>query len=148
MNKTMQTFSFIIILLLSLNFAGCHERSESHENNQVQKETFSVRDGRRLFIHYCSPCHGESGDGFGQYFAYGLEPKPPDFTSPDFLKKRSDKILFLTISEGTISLGKSNLCPPWGKTFRKEEINIIVDYVKNLNKKVNVDKNYIGFPDE
>ncbi len=148
MNERMRTLSFIIILLLSLNFAGCQERSENHENNQVPKENYSVRDGRRLFIHYCSPCHGESGDGFGQYLAYGLEPKPPDFTSPDFFKKRSDKILFLTISEGTISLGKSNLCPPWGKTFRKEEINFVVDYVKYLNEKDNVNNNYIELADE
>lgn len=141
MNKRMRTLSFILIFLLSLNFTACKERSKSNENDQGQKENFSVRDGRRLFIHYCSPCHGEIGDGFGQYLAYGLEPKPPDFTSPDFLKKRSDKVLFLTISEGTISLGKSNLCPPWGKTFRKEEINFIANYVKYLNEKANINNN-------
>lgn len=141
MNKKMRPLSFIIILLLSLNFAGCKERSGSNENNQIKKEKFSVRDGRRLFIHYCSPCHGENGDGFGQYLAYGMEPKPPDFTSSDFLKNRSDKVLFLTISEGTVSLGKSNLCPPWGKTFRKEEINFIANYVKYLNEKANVNNN-------
>ena len=77
-----------------------------------------------------------------------MEPVPPDFTSPDFLKNRSDKVLFLTISEGTISLGKSNLCPPWGKTFRQEEINFIVDYVKYLNEKSKVDSNYIEPPGE
>ena len=144
----MRTFYFIIILLLSLHLTGCKERSESHENNQVNIENFSVREGRRLFVHYCSPCHGESGDGFGQYFAYGLEPKPTDFTSPDFLIERSDKTLFLTISEGSISLGKSNLCPPWGKTIRKEEIIIIADYVKYLNEIANVDNNDIGLPGE
>ncbi len=148
MNRRMRILSFIIILLLSLNFAGCQERSESHENNHVRKENFSVREGKRLFIHYCSPCHGESGDGFGQYLAYGLEPKPPDFTSPDFLIKRSDTLLLLTISEGSISIGKSNLCPPWGKTFRKEEINFVADHVKYLNEKANVNSNNIELAGE
>ncbi len=144
----MRILSLIIILVLALYFAACKERPESHENNQVPKEKFSVRDGKRLFIHYCSPCHGESGDGFGQYLAYGLEPKPPDFTSPDFLEKRSDEVLFLTISEGTISLGKSNLCPPWGKTFRQEEIYFVAEYVQYLNDKANVKSNNTEHSDE
>jgi len=148
MNKGIRTLSFINLLFISLIFSGCQERSESHEDNHAQKEKFSFRDGRRLFMHYCSPCHGESGDGFGQYLAYGLEPKPPDFTSKDFLERRSDKVLFLTISEGSISQGKSNLCPPWGKTFRKEEIIIIADYVKYLNEIVNVKNNDTELPDE
>ncbi len=144
----MRTFNLVLTLLLSLILTGCKDGSESYENNQVAKENVSVVDGERLFIHYCSPCHGESGDGFGQYFAYGLKPKPPDFTSSDFLNERSDEVLFLTISEGTISLGKSNLCPPWGHTIRKEEIIIIADYVKYLNEIVNVNNNDIELPGE
>lgn len=144
----MRTLTFILILLLTLNFAGCKEKSENHEKDQVQKEDFSIRDSRRLYVHYCSPCHGVSGDGFGQYLAYGLEPSPPDFTAPGFFEERSDKILFLTISEGTVSIGKSNLCPPWGRTFRKEEISFLVGYVKHLNEIANADKNSIDIASE
>jgi len=148
MNKGIRTVSFINLLFISLIFTGCQERSENHEDNRDQKEIFSIREGRRLFMHYCSPCHGENGDGFGQYLAYGLEPKPPDFTLPDFLEIRSDESLFLNISEGSYSLGKSNLCPPWGKTFRKEEIIFIADYVKYLNEKANSNNNHIELPDK
>ena len=144
----MRTVTSIIILILTINFCGCGEKSQNHETDQVQKESFSVRDGRSLYNHYCAPCHGESGDGFGQYLAYGLEPSPPDFTTPGFFEERSDKILFLTISEGTVSIGKSNLCPPWGKTFRKEEISFLVGYVKHLNEIANADKNSIELTSE
>lgn len=137
MNKRIKIFSFIIILLLTINFSACKEKSENEDNNKAQNELFSIRDGRRLFINYCSPCHGEAGDGFGQYFAYGLEPKPSDFTSPDFLKDRSDDLLFKAISEGSISLDKSNLCPPWGNTLQMEELNFIVGYVKYINELAN-----------
>lgn len=148
MNKTMQARNFIIIILISLFFISCKEKSDSVANNQFKQESFSVREGRRLFLHYCSPCHGESGDGFGKYLAYGLEPKPPDFTLPDFLESRSDELLYLTVSEGSTSLGKSNLCPPWGKTFRTEEINLIVDYVKIINEQANVNNEDNNSSDE
>lgn len=144
----MRTLTFIILLLLTTNFCGCDEKSQNHETDQVQKESFSVKDGRRLYNHYCAPCHGESGDGFGQYLAYGLEPTPPDFTTPGFFEERSDKILFLSISEGTVSIGKSNLCPPWGKTFREEEISFLVNYIKLFNEKADVDKNSTEHLDE
>lgn len=148
MNKRMRVWNFIIIFLVSLFFVNCKEKSDSVANNQIEQENFSVREGRRLFIHYCSPCHGESGDGFGKYLAYGMEPKPPDFTLPDFLENRPDELLYLTVSEGSTGLGKSNLCPPWGKTFRKEEINLIVDYVKYLNEIANVNNNSIEGSDK
>ncbi len=144
----MRNLTSIIILLLTINLCSCGEKSENHEHVQVQKDDFSVREGRNLFLHYCAPCHGESGDGFGKYLAYGLEPKPPDFTTLDFLEERSDQLLFLTISEGTVSIGRSNLCPPWGKTFRDEEISLLVNYVKRLNEKANVSENYTMLLDE
>ena len=143
----MRSSGFFIIFLLSIIFTGCKERSVNHMDNPAGIDNFSFREGQRLFIHYCSPCHGESGDGFGQYLAYGTDPEPPDFGSVDFLNRRSDTLLYLTISEGSISIGKSNLCPPWGKTFRKEEIIVMADYIKYLNAEANANNNNIELPE-
>lgn len=129
----------LIIISLSIIFFGCSIEAEIPKNNINKKDDFSTREGKRLFLHYCSPCHGENGDGFGKYFGYGLEPQPPDFTTEEFIENRNDELLILAISEGSKAVGKSNLCPPWGNTFHKEEIDFIINYIKNLNEKVNVE---------
>jgi mono/diheme cytochrome c family protein len=135
----MRTFYFILILLIVI-ITGCTKEPENNSNFPKNKSDFSKREGRHLFIHYCSPCHGENGDGYGQYFAYGLEPQPADFTAADFLQSRNDKTLFLSISHGSAALGKSNLCPPWGNTFHQEEIAFLIDYIKILYKNENVEE--------
>lgn len=123
---------FLIIISLSIIFLSCSGETEIPKNI-IKKDAFSTREGKRLFLHYCLPCHGENGDGFGKYFGFGLEPQPPNFTTKEFKENRNDEQLFLAISGGSKAVGKSNLCPPWGNTFHKEEINIIINYIKNLN---------------
>ena len=135
---------FLIIISLCVIFLSCTEEAEIPENNFSKKDNFSTREGERLFLHYCSPCHGENGDGFGKFFGYGLEPQPPDFTTEKFIENRNDELLILAISEGSTAVGKSNLCPPWGNTFHQEEIEFLIDYIKILNKNENVEEKSEG----
>jgi len=134
----------ILIISLTVIFLGCAREAEIPNTNINIKDDFSSREGKRLFLHYCSPCHGENGEGFGKYFGYGLEPQPPDFTTEEFIDKRSNELLNIAISGGSKAVGKSNLCPPWGNTFHKEEINFIINYIKNFNEKVNHENAIIG----
>ncbi len=95
-----------------------------------QKLPYSLKEGKRLFSHYCGVCHGETGDGGGQY--YGLTPTPANFTDKAFMKTLPDEKLFKAINEGSAAMGKSNLCPPWGKSFNPEETEFIVAYIRTL----------------
>ncbi|NTW50690.1 MAG: cytochrome c [Chlorobiales bacterium] len=99
-----------------------------------EKIPFSLKEGKRLFSHYCAVCHGESGDGSGQYYGFTLQPSPANFTDTNFVKTRTDEVLFKLINDGPASLGKSNMCPPWGKTLHREEIEFIVAYIKTFSK--------------
>ncbi len=46
--------------------------------------TEAQRDsGKKLYLHYCSQCHGEKGDGEG-YAAPHLRPRPRNFTTAKF----------------------------------------------------------------
>lgn len=99
-----------------------------------KKTPYSLKEGRRLFRHYCAVCHGQTGDGFGQYYGYSLQPKPTNFTDSNFVKTRSDELLMKSISNGTISIGKSNMCPPWGSIFHVEEIEFLIAYIKTLSQ--------------
>ncbi len=134
----MKILHFTLILLILGNLS-CLKETETNLKSSERKNDFSKREGRQIFSHYCSPCHGENGEGYGKYFAYGLEPRPPDFTAPDFLQNRVDSILYLSISKGSVELGKSNLCPPWGNTFYMEEINFLISYIKYINTMANFD---------
>ena len=96
----------------------------------AQKLPYALKEGKRLFTHYCAVCHGETGDGSGQY--YGLTPTPANFTDKAFMKTLPDEKLFKAIIEGSASVGKSNMCPPWGKSFHSEEIEFIVAYLKTF----------------
>lgn len=93
---------------------------------------FEMKEGKRLYNHYCFVCHGEAGDGSGQYYGFSLTPQPANFTDKAFMKNLSEEHIFKVISEGSISIGKSNMCPPWGKSFDKEEIDCLVAYVKKF----------------
>ncbi|NTU52919.1 MAG: cytochrome c, partial [Chlorobiaceae bacterium] len=91
-----------------------------------------LREGKRLYNHYCAICHGETGDGAGQYYGSGLTPAPANFTDKAFMKTLTDETMFKAISEGSAGVGKSNMCPPWGKSFDKDEIDCMITYIRTL----------------
>ena len=95
---------------------------------------FDIKEGKRLFNHYCSVCHGESGDGTGQYYGSSLQPSPANFTDKAFMKTMTTEALTRSITGGSASVGKSNMCPPWGKTFESDEIECLVAYIKSFSK--------------
>ncbi len=110
------------------------------------KESFEVRNGRIIYLEHCSPCHGTTGKGNGSYYASGLEPKPRDFTNPEFMNRVDDEYLFEVIGKGTAVFGKSPYCPPWRLTLKEDEKikNIIVflrTLCKQIDKDINVSKN-------
>jgi len=59
-----------------------------------------LESGRSVYRSNCLACHGESGDGQGPA-AIALDPKPTDFTSPDFWADRDAVALRTAIRAGT-----------------------------------------------
>lgn len=115
---------------------SCSGQSGKHANEPAHKESFVLREGERLFAHYCAPCHGENGEGSGKYLGYMVKPQPPDMTAPDFLQYRSDSLLAVAITGGSAALGRSNLCPPWGNTLHSMEIEFLIKFIKKTNEQV------------
>jgi mono/diheme cytochrome c family protein len=104
------------------------------DKDERQNQSYTYKEGKRLFSHYCAVCHGQSGDGTGRYYGYGLEPKPANFTDSSFFMTLTDDSMYQSIHDGPKSIGKSNLCPPWGNTLHDEEIHFLIDYIKTLSK--------------
>ncbi len=117
---------FLVVLLF-----GC-SAAEKHSGSTEEQVPYAFVEGKRLYRHYCAICHGENGEGSGRYYGSGLEATPADFTQEAFFKERSDSRLYTAISDGSVSVGKSNLCPPWGLTLHKEEIDFLIGYIKTL----------------
>lgn len=144
MQKTLKIRKIAVLAALSvMMITGCG-RKQGHSGKVDPKKTisaadsaaasakvpFALKEGKRLFSHYCAVCHGETGDGSGQY--YGLTPSPANFTDKAFMKTLPDDRLYKAIMEGSASVGKSNMCPPWGKSFQSEELEFIVAYIRTL----------------
>ncbi|NTV99437.1 MAG: cytochrome c [Chlorobiaceae bacterium] len=142
MQKTMRTRNIALLAALSLLVVtGCGKKQGAKTSKNAMtaadsaaaasKLPYAMKEGKRLYSHYCGVCHGETGDGAGQY--YGLTPTPANFTDKAFMKSLPDEVLYKAINEGSASVGKSNMCPPWGNSFNPEEIEFIVGYIKTFS---------------
>ena len=95
------------------------------------KEKPSPAAGEKLYRRYCSPCHGDRGDGRG-FNAENLDPRPANHTDAEMMSRRTDRDLYDVIYGGGRSVGKSTLMPPWGRNFSRQEIESLVLYLRKL----------------
>ncbi len=85
------------------------------------------------FTHFCGPCHGVTGNGEGKFKSAGVTPGPADFTNAGYMVTLADSDIVNVITGGSASVGKSNLCPPWGNTFDKKWIDRMAKYVRSFS---------------
>ena len=91
------------------------------------------KNGESIYKWYCTPCHGDEGNGNG-FNAKNLDPRPANHTDPKLMTRRTDEELSDAISGGGRRVGKSTLMPPWGNTFDKAKIKSLVQYLRKLCK--------------
>ncbi len=119
----------VILLVAAVFITGCSPAKLDEKASKKPIHQFSVKEGKRLFQHLCSPCHGESGKGNGIFWSSAIDITPADLTK--FTPAESSRI-FKTIKYGSEAQGKSNLCPSWKNNISDEEIEYIVSYVETL----------------
>jgi mono/diheme cytochrome c family protein len=83
--------------------------------------------GHRVFRQRCATCHGPEGRGDGQN-AYSLRPPPPDFQ--ESLAKLSPADRRKIVESGTASLGRSPLCPPWGRSLGPDDVDAVLAWLE------------------
>lgn len=108
------------LLFFLLVAAGCEDKE--------------IAKGHRIFSRYCSPCHGESGDGKG-YNAGNLDPHPRDLTDSqeEYMAKLSNDEIYEVLRVGGYGVDLSGTMPVWGKVFSEEELWSVVAYVRTLH---------------
>lgn len=121
--------------MVSLPFFTIH-CTKQPESTHSAKSTidFTIREGKRLYLHFCAPCHGEDGEGAGRYFPSYIETQPPDFINSAYFQETHENVIFRAIKFGSKALGKSTFSPSYGETLRDEEIRYIIKYLKLLKR--------------
>ena len=91
----------------------------------------NAAEGKKLYVSYCSTCHGEKGKGDG-LAAGSLPVKPADHTNGAIMNQLSDQFLVDIISKGGSAVGKSSFMPPWGSSIDGKQIRDIVAYLRTI----------------
>ncbi|MFA5805450.1 MAG: cytochrome c [Melioribacteraceae bacterium] len=103
------------------------------EENIWTRYNFDQRDGKRLFEHYCSVCHGVGGAGDG-FNSYNLNPKPNSFRDSVYMSNLSDPNLQQIITLGGQSMNKSTLMPAYSHTLSEIQIERLIKFIRTLVK--------------
>jgi mono/diheme cytochrome c family protein len=94
--------------------------------NPLKGNASATAEGKKIYVSYCAPCHGEKGKGDGVASA-GLSKRPADHTSA-FVQKQTDGAIFWMISEG------NNPMPTYRKIFSETQVWQLVNYIRTLSK--------------
>jgi mono/diheme cytochrome c family protein len=85
--------------------------------------------GRILYQNYCAVCHGDTGAGDG-FNSTNLAVPPPDLRA--VVAAHGEALVAQVVRDGSGAVGKSALCPPYGRTLDDSERQLIVGYVRGL----------------
>ena len=94
--------------------------------NPLAGNTSDLKEAKVLYISYCSPCHGEKGEGNGPAAA-GLPIKPADHSS-EKVQEQPDGALYWMISTGHTPM------PAYQKTLTDNQRWELVNYIRTLAK--------------
>jgi mono/diheme cytochrome c family protein len=88
-------------------------------------------EGKKIYLAYCSSCHGERGKGDGMAAA-SLPAKPSDHTNGAIMNRLSDQFLLDIIAKGGGAVGKSSFMPSWGAALNEKQLRDVVAYIRAL----------------
>ena len=119
----------LVLYLLSLRSAGASEAFWPRDRMQAVRlgEREFAADGATLYGHFCSACHGTSGEGI----RYGTQPAFPAIANRDFLAIASDEFLTAAVEHGR----PGRRMPAWGGKeggLRPAEIKEVVRHLRRV----------------
>lgn len=94
-------------------------------------------DGRVLYVHHCSACHGAyaKGDGpLAERLWTAHKVRPRNLTDSSYVVTKTDKQLFATISLGGGHFRKAVQMPAWTVTLSPAQIKSVVAYVREVSR--------------
>jgi mono/diheme cytochrome c family protein len=113
-----------------LNNKAGYELASTEVHNPVPQTQNNFAEGKVLFMHFCSPCHGETGQGDGLVVQHGYPP-PPSYSKGQSsrggaMKDLTDGKIYHTITYGVNQMGS------YASQLSPEERWKVVMYVHHL----------------
>lgn len=97
--------------------------------------TAELLRGKQVFIENCAMCHGEGGNGDGD-FGEGLKQKagvsPANLSDRVNLDRLGAAGVRRVIEKGGAHTGKSNMMPAWAELLTPQQIDDVANYVMHL----------------
>ncbi len=93
--------------------------------NPIPASAESNARGEKLYVTYCSKCHGMNGNGAGPS-AHGFSTNPRQLWAWHNADKSADPYLFWFITDGRTDM------PPWGVILTENERWDLVNYIKTI----------------
>ena len=91
----------------------------------------SAAEGQKLYMTYCSSCHGDKGRGDGAA-GKALPVKPADHTDARVMNSFSDEFLITIISKGGVAVGKSSFMPSWSGVLKDNQLQDLLAYLRSI----------------
>ena len=133
----------IVMLVFPVIFSGCLQSSEGVEKklvpvpypkeaksivNPVSKSDTNLAVGKDKYEIFCSMCHGFLGSGHKEV-SKNFQVAPSSLVSDD-VKRRTDGELYWATNNGV----NGTKMLPWGELLSDEEIWLIINYIRILQK--------------
>jgi cytochrome c553 len=107
-----------------------YELAGTEVHNPVPQTQNNFAEGKVLYMHFCSPCHGETGQGDGLVVQHGYPP-PPSYSKAQSsrggaMKDLTDGKIYHTITYGVNQMGS------YASQLSPEERWKVIMYVHHL----------------
>ena len=112
----------LVTILMAGVIAGAHLSMTF--DGIAQTDRGDASKGKKIFVKYCSGCHGTEGKGDGYRL---LGPTPANLAAPA-TKERSDQDLLRTIHEG-----KPNM-PSWKNRLSQKDSEDVLAFIRSVQR--------------
>ncbi|WP_338042694.1 cytochrome c [Mucilaginibacter straminoryzae] len=112
------------------NTRAGYDQASAEVKNPLPSTPANFEEGKVLFLHFCSPCHGENGQGDGLVTQHGYPP-PPSYSKGQSsrggaMKDLTDGKIYHTVTYGVNAMGS------YASQLSPEERWKVIMYVHHL----------------
>jgi len=133
MHRRQKIFLVLALLLLAACLQGGAQKKPATEKEALTTTVVQALEepnpGKEKYETYCAPCHGATGKGWEEA-VYRPEPMAKALVSAE-VKEKTDEELKKSIKEGV----KGTEMLAWGKVLSDEEIDLVLSYIRDMQKK-------------
>jgi mono/diheme cytochrome c family protein len=106
-----------------------YESAGLNLKNPIELTPENLEKGKAVYTKFCTPCHGDAGDGNGSIVANGKFPSPGKYWDKVSANGLNDGKMFHSITYG------KNLMGQHASQINKEERWLVIHYINDLIKK-------------